>query len=66
MHGNKKLCRIFLGKCMVARYEILTTKKPPNLAMRGLFLWLFIQESFVLLVPVAPLALLQFVLEPVF
>ena len=40
MHGNRKLCRIFLGKCIGAPYEILTTKKPPNLSMRGLFVWL--------------------------
>jgi len=43
MHGNKKLCWIFLGKCTVVWYEFLTTKKPPNLAMRGLFVWLIIQ-----------------------
>lgn len=40
MHGNQKLCRIFLGKCTVARYKFLTTKKPPSFATRGLFVWL--------------------------
>jgi hypothetical protein len=42
MHGNKKLCRIFLGKCTGAPCQNLTTKKPPNLVMRGLFFCLFI------------------------
>jgi hypothetical protein len=36
MHGIKKLCWIFLGKCIPECCEILTTKKPPNLLMRGL------------------------------
>lgn len=45
MHGNKKLCRIFLGKWISAGTEILTTKKPPSFATRGLFVWLnFIQQ----------------------
>lgn len=44
MQGNKKLCRIFLGKCIGAPCEILTTKKPPSFATRGLFIWLFILQ----------------------
>jgi hypothetical protein len=43
MHGNRKLCRTFLGKCIGAPYKILTTKKPPNFAVRGLFFWLIIR-----------------------
>ena len=39
MHGNRKLCRIFLGKCIGAPLQILTTKKPPSFATRGLFVW---------------------------
>jgi len=59
MHGNKKLCRIFLGKCIAECYEFLTTKKPPNLAMRGLFVWLII-----LLLAQAIVLLLEFVVLP--
>jgi hypothetical protein len=43
MHGNRKLCRTFLGKCIGAPTQISTTKKPPNLAMRGLFFWRIIR-----------------------
>lgn len=39
MHGNRKLCRIFLGKCIGAPTQNLTTKKPPSFATRGLFFW---------------------------
>lgn len=66
MHGNKKLCRIFLGKWVSAGTEILTTKKPPSFATRGLFVWLKITlrvqqvfQEFELL------AVLQFALGPV-
>jgi hypothetical protein len=48
MHGNKKLCSVFLGKCIGAPYKILTTKKPPNLAMRGLFLLLKISIGLII------------------
>jgi hypothetical protein len=66
MHGNKKLCWVFLGKCIGAPYEILTTKKPPNLLMRGLFFWLIIRLLVQPLIVVPELAVLQSVLEPVF
>jgi len=65
MHGNKKLCRIFLGKCIGAPYEILTTKKPPSFATRGLFVWLKITLWFQqVLQELGRLALLQFALAP--
>jgi hypothetical protein len=64
MHGNKKLCWVFLGKCTVAHYEILTTKKPPNLLMRGLFVWLIIRLLSQPLVPELQLAVPQFVIAP--
>jgi len=37
MHGNKKLCSLLLGKCIGAGIQNLTTKNPPNLAMREVF-----------------------------
>jgi hypothetical protein len=64
MHGNKKLCWVFLGKCIGAPYEILTTKKPPNLLMRGLFIWLIIRLRVQPLVLELELAVLQFVIGP--
>lgn len=65
MHGNKKLCRIFLGKWISAGTEILTTKKPPSFATRGLFVWLKITLRFQqVLQELELLALLQFALEP--
>lgn len=55
MHGNRKLCRVFLGKCIGTPYEILTTKKPPNFLVRGLFFWPIIRllAQAVVLLPVA-------------
>ena len=44
MRGNKKLCWLFSGKCTSAWYEFLTTKKPPHRKIRGLFVWLIIQQ----------------------
>lgn len=65
MHGNQKLCRIFLGKCIGAPCEILTTKKPPNLSMRGLFVWPIIRWLLRLqLLLLEQVALLQSALEP--
>jgi hypothetical protein len=67
MHGNKKLCRIFLGKCTTQCYENLTTKKPPSFATRGLFVWLIIQLlGFLRLLFLQQVAFLQSVFEPGF
>lgn len=67
MHGNRKLCRIFLGKWIGAPYKILTTKKPPNLSMRGLFVWpIILRLVRLLLLQLEQVALLQFALEPEF